>query len=69
MTAATAKPERLSVSVKEAAELVGCSIWTMYSLLGQGVIENRYLGRKRLVLYASLKAYIEGLPVDAPESA
>lgn len=62
-------PEPISVSVQEAASLVGCSSFSIYSLLNSGAVEGRYLGRKRLVLYASLKAYIDGLPLDAPESA
>lgn len=66
---AAVKPDAISVSVKEAAELVGCSAFTMYGLLNSGAIEGRYLGRKRLVLYASLRAYVEGLPQDPEDAA
>lgn len=61
-------PSQITVTVKEAAKLGGCSEWTVYGWLNSGAVEGRYLGRKRLVLFASLKAYIEGLPVDAPEA-
>lgn len=66
---AAAKPDLISVTVKDAADLIGCSPWTVYQLLGQGAIEGRYLGRKRLVMYASLRAYIEGLSQDPEDAA
>lgn len=58
--------EKISVSVKEAAELSGLSTWKVYELLNTGEVEGRYVGSRRLVLYSSLRAFIEGLPQDAP---
>lgn len=69
VTRVTIEPDPISVSVQEAAKLANVSAWTIYQLLGSGAIEGRYLGRKRLVLFASLKSYIEGLPEDAPEAS
>lgn len=57
------------VSVKEAARLLGLSTWSMYQKLDQQVIESRYDGRKRLVDYASLRAYAAALPAVAPEAS
>lgn len=58
----------LLVSVKEAAKLVGLSTHSMYALCDQQVIESRYHGRRRLVVFASLKQYAAELP-RYPESA
>ena len=55
-------PEPLLISVKEAAALLGISRNYMYGLLDEQLIECRYIGRRRLVLRASLEQYIERLP-------
>lgn len=56
------------VTVKEAARILGVSSWTMYMRLDQQAIASRYEGRKRLVSYASLKAYAANLPTVATVS-
>lgn len=66
---ATVETEPLTVTVKQAAELIGVSTWQIYQLLGQDKIEGRYLGRKRLIMYASLKSYVEALPEDPEDAA
>lgn len=58
--------EPINVSVKEAARVLGVSTWTLYQRLDQQAIESTYEGRKRLVNYASLKAYAAALPTAAP---
>lgn len=50
------------LSVKDAARILGVSSWLMYQKLDAQAIESRYEGRKRLVSYASLKAYAAALP-------
>lgn len=60
-------PPPVAVSVKEAAELMGCSAWQMNQLLIAGRIQSRYLGRRRLVDYASLQSFFYSLPT-APAS-
>lgn len=60
-------PDPIFVEVKEAARILGVSNWLMYRRLDEQAIESRYEGRKRLVSYASLKAYAAGLPTSAPE--
>lgn len=61
------EPDPIYVSVKEAARILGVSPWLMYQRLDAQVIESRYEGRKRLVDYASLKAYAAALPSTAPQ--
>jgi excisionase family DNA binding protein len=56
------------VSVKEAARLLGLSTWSVYQKLDQQIIESRYDGRKRLVVYTSLRNYAAGMPTTAPEA-
>lgn len=60
--------EPIYVSADEAARILGVSRWLIYKRLDEQAIESRYEGRKRLVSYASLKSYANGLPV-APEKA
>lgn len=52
------------VSVKQAAEALAVSPWTMYQLLDEGAVESRYKGRRRLVLYTSLQEYADNLPTE-----
>lgn len=57
------------VSVKAAADFLDTTPWTVYQLLDDGAIESRYQGRRRKVVLASLRAYAEGLPTEAPEAS
>lgn len=57
------------VSAKEAARILGVSTWTMYQLLDSQSITSQYQGRKRLVLFTSLREYAAGLPTSRPEAA
>lgn len=58
----------INVSVKEAARILGVSTWLLYQRLDQQAIASTYEGRKRLVNYASLKAYAAALP-EVPAKA
>lgn len=58
--------EKISVSVKEAAEATGLSTWQIYELTNKGLIEKRYQGSKILIPVTALKAYIESLPTEPP---
>lgn len=60
-------PDPIYVSVKEAARILGVSPWLMYQRLDSQAVESRYEGRKRLVDYASLKAYAAALPTTPPQ--
>lgn len=58
------------MSVKMAAEdLGGVTTMYLYRLLEAGAIESRYIGKRRMVVRASLEEYIAGLPTTRPESA
>ena len=59
----------ITVTVKDAARETGLSTQTIYDLANKGLIETRYFGRKRLVKYASLRAYVDALPVDPDVAA
>ena len=60
----TADLAPLTISVKEAAQITGLSTATVYDRVRGGQIKARYEGRKVLVLYAALAAYIDALPAD-----
>lgn len=49
----------LSVSVEEAARLVGHSRSGIYEVIAQGELKAFKLGKRRLILMAELKAWIE----------
>lgn len=57
------------VSVKQAAQMLGVSPWTCYQLADAGEIQSRYMGRRRLIVFESLRNYAEGLPTERPEAA
>ena len=56
------------VSVKQAAQMLNLTTWSVYKLLDEQAIESRYHGRRRLVSVESVRAYAENLPTE-PESA
>jgi excisionase family DNA binding protein len=49
----------LAVPVKVAAQLIGVGRSTLWVLIKQQEVETINIGRKRLVLHASLQAFIE----------
>jgi len=66
-----AKIPPIFVSVKEAAEILSLTPWSIYDLLNKGLIESRYHGRKRLISYESLQEYAASLPkvLEADEAS
>jgi excisionase family DNA binding protein len=59
-------PEPLLISVKETAIILGLSRNHTYALLDLGVIDSRYIGRRRLVLKSSLDEFVAHLPRTPP---
>jgi excisionase family DNA binding protein len=57
----------ITVSVKDAAAMMGVSAFTMYDLLNKQLIVSVYQGRRRLVNVESLRAYITSLPTEPTE--
>jgi len=49
----------ISVSVEEAARLVGHSRSGIYEVIAQGELKAFKLGKRRLILMTELKAWIE----------
>lgn len=58
--------EPIFVSVKQAAQILGLSMWVVRQLLKDGAIDSRYQGRRRLVSVESLREYAAALPAIAP---
>lgn len=56
------------VSVKQAADMLAISPWSMYQLLDDGSVKSQYKGRRRLVQVASLREYAESLPTEPAAS-
>lgn len=61
----TAPLPRISVRVKEAAELLGCSDDHIWHLINDGELRTSKSGRMRLVEYASLVEHFENGRVSA----
>lgn len=57
------------ITVKQAAQALSVSPWTVYQLLDAQRIESRYQGRKRLVSVASLRQYASDLPEYPQETS
>lgn len=55
------------VSIKDAQNMLGLSRPQIYRLLDQGLIEARYLGRRRLIVADSVRAFAAGLPDERAE--
>ena len=56
---AAEQPAALSVSVEDAARIVGYSRSGVYELIAKGEIKTFKLGRRRLILMTELKVWIE----------
>lgn len=65
----TAKLEPIFVSVKQAADMLNVTPWSVYQLLGEKdcPLDSRYFGKRRLVSVASLREYAANLPTERPE--
>ena len=50
--------EPLAVSVKNACQLLGVGRTTMWALMKDGRVKTVRIGRRRLVIYASLEALL-----------
>lgn len=57
----------ITVSVKEAARLLGVSPWTIRKRCVEGSIESRFEGTRRLVDFGSLEQYAKSLPSSRVE--
>ena len=53
---------RIGLSIKDAAQVSGISRARIYTLIGDGKIDARKVGRKTLVLAGSLQRFIDSLP-------
>ena len=56
-----AEPPRyvpLAVSVREACRLIGVGNTTLWSLIKDGKLETKRIGRRRLIKYSSLERLI-----------
>lgn len=56
--------DAIFISTKETARLLGMSRNHVYDLLDEQAIESRYIGKRRLVVVASLREFIAGLPTE-----
>jgi len=54
----------ISVTVNDAVKMSGIGRTALYRALGEGQIQSRMFGRRRLVLTESLQRFIEGLPQE-----
>ena len=61
--------EPLLVTIREASRLTSLSRSSIYRYLGEGSFEVRRTGRRTMIVYASLKSWVEGLTaqhIDLP---
>lgn len=56
--------EVIFASAKEVAVILNLSRNAVYELCDSGVLESRFLGRRRLILLASVDKLAAGLPAE-----
>lgn len=56
--------EPITVDMQEACRISGLGETYLRGLITDGRLEVRYAGAKRLITYASLKAFLLGLPSE-----
>ena len=54
-----APADRLAVSPAEAARLAGVGRTTIYEAIGSGTLRSLKIGKRRLILIVSLRAWLE----------
>jgi hypothetical protein len=59
----------IAVTIEEAVRLSGLSLTTLYRANARGELVFRKHGRRTIVDYASLKGFIEAMPVFQSEIA
>jgi Helix-turn-helix domain len=59
------QPEPITVSVAEAMRLSGLGLTKIYELINDGRVKTVKVDQRRLVVYASLKAFLTGETVEA----
>jgi excisionase family DNA binding protein len=52
-------PRLVSVTVGDACQITGLGLTTIYELIGAGTLKTAKVGRRRLVMYASIEALLE----------
>lgn len=61
--------EPLAVPVKTGCRIGGFGITTAYKLMYEGKLETVKIGRRRLILYASLKGLLAPAPRSTSDAA
>ena len=52
--------EPIALSIADSVKASGLGKTTLYEAMANGRLETRKVGRKRLILFRSLRAFIEG---------
>lgn len=58
-TTSTEATERLSVSVEEAAGMLGVGRSSIFNLLNEGALASVKIGKRRLIPVVELRAFLE----------
>ena len=64
MTRTTASPERLTISVEDAAAMLGISRALAYVLVRRGDIPSLRLGRRVVIPEHAFRCFVEGQKLD-----
>ena len=58
LTASASTGQSLTVSIREAAELIGIGRTKVYNLMDEGVLPSRKVGKRRIILRADVLKYL-----------
>jgi excisionase family DNA binding protein len=61
-------PEKLLLTVREAASVLGVSRSSLYVVLSRGELTSVLIGSSRRVPVAALRAYVDGLLGERPST-
>ena len=64
MSGTAATPDRLTISVEDAAAMLGISRAFAYDLVRRGEIPSLRLGRRVVIPHHAFRRFVEGHPVD-----
>ena len=59
--------DQLLCTMEELQRILGCGKTTAFSIVGSGAIESVQIGRKRMPVVESVRAYVERLREQAKE--
>ena len=59
--------EQIAVTIREAGRVLSCGRSSLYRLINEGKLVRRHIGRRAVITTESIRALIDGSPVNGGE--